>query len=192
MSTAPLATTLTEPRMPPRMRGLRSRRVAGLYISPGHNYFGHHGRPPGTNPSRNVSRVRCVAGRGLVGDRFFDHKPNYRGQITFFSFEVYHELCERLGVTDRDPSVFRRNVLTEGEDLNRYIGREFELQGVRFEGVAECSPCYWMDRAFGEGAHEALNGRGGLRARILTDGILEVESPAECDPQVGETRTCPP
>jgi hypothetical protein len=46
------------------------------------------------------------------------------------------------------------------------------VQGVRFFGSAECRPCYWMNQAIGPGAEEFLRGQGGLRARILTDGIL--------------------
>jgi MOSC domain-containing protein YiiM len=61
-------------------------------------------------------------------------------------------------------------------DLNTLIGVEFEVQGVRFLGSAECSPCYWMDRAFAPGAEAALKGRGGLRAKILSDGVLRVEA----------------
>ena len=106
------------------------------------------------------------------GDRFLDFKPDYKGQITFFSMEVYEDLMARLGVGDRPPSVFRRNVLTRGVDLNTLIGQEFTWQGVRFSGSEECSPCYWMNTAFAEGAHEALKGHGGLRARILSDGVL--------------------
>jgi len=53
------------------------------------------------------------------------------------------------------------------------IGREFEIQGVRFHGTEECRPCYWMEQAFAPGANEFLKGRGGLRAEILSDGICE-------------------
>lgn len=41
-----------------------------------------------------------------------------------------------------------------------------------FQGMAECIPCYWMDTALGPGAEKALRGRGRLRARILSSGIL--------------------
>jgi hypothetical protein len=34
-----------------------------------------------------------------------------------------------------------------------------------------------MNRAIGPGAKEFLKGRGGLRARILTDGILRSTAP---------------
>jgi FdhD protein len=46
------------------------------------------------------------------------------------------------------------------------------LGGVLFEGVEECKPCYWMDAAVAPGANAFLAGRGGLRCRILEDGIL--------------------
>jgi len=120
-----------------------------------------------------VPELLCFANRGIRGDRFFDHKENYQGQITFFADEVYQSLCDDFAVRDKPPSVFRRNVLTRGVDLNSLVGVEFELQGIRFVGTEECRPCYWMNQAFHPGAEEALRGRGGLRARFVTSGILK-------------------
>lgn len=120
-----------------------------------------------------LESVECVAGQGLIGDRFFGHQENYKGQVTFFSEEVYEDLCRLLNIHDRPAWVFRRNLLVRGIDLNALIGKTFSLQAVEFEGVSECSPCYWMNQAFGPGAEQALRGRGGLRARILTDGCLQ-------------------
>ena len=146
--------------------------VEHLYISPEHNYFGHHGQPAGQSPVIELDEASLVAGKGIEGDRFFGWKEDYKGQITFFSHEVYKDLCASLNVTDTPPSVFRRNVIVSGIDLNSLIGQEFILQGIRFRGICECSPCHWMDQAFHPGAESALKGRGGLRARILTSGIL--------------------
>jgi MOSC domain-containing protein YiiM len=146
--------------------------VEHIYISPEHNYFGHHGQPAGTSPVIELDEAPLVAGKGIEGDRFFGWKEDYKGQITFFSHEVYKDVCASLGVTDVPPSVFRRNVIVSGIDLNSLIDQEFALQGIRFRGICECSPCHWMDQAFHPGAESALKGRGGLRARILTSGIL--------------------
>jgi MOSC domain-containing protein YiiM len=143
-----------------------------LYISSGHNFFGHHGREPGQFPAIEVSTLDCVAGRGIRGDRFFDYKESYKGQITFFGLEVFNELFNALAVRDCSPAWLRRNVITRGVDLNQLIDREFEIQGVGFHGTGECKPCYWMDRAIAPGAENFLEGRGGLRARILSDGLL--------------------
>jgi MOSC domain-containing protein YiiM len=151
-------------------------RIKHIFISPGHNFFGHHDKPPGEYPIVECAEVRCLAGRGLEGDRFCDFKADYGGQVTFFSNEVYEEVCAQFGVRDKPASAFRRNVIVEGADLNALIGREFEVQGVRFLGTQESAPCEWMNTAFAPGAEQALAGRGGLRAKILTDGVLRVSA----------------
>jgi MOSC domain-containing protein YiiM len=119
-----------------------------------------------------VPMIECVTSRGIRGDRYFNFKDDYKGQITFFSLDVFDELCAALNAQDASPAAARRNVITRGFDLNEFIGKEFEIQGVRFYGTQECAPCYWMDGAFAPGAKDFLKGRGGLRAKILTDGKL--------------------
>ena len=146
--------------------------ICHLYISAGHNFFGHHGREPDDFSAVEVSSIECVAHQGIRGDRFFDYRPEYKGQITFFSLEVFDELCGKLELQDCSPALVRRNVITRGVDLNALIGKDFEVQGVQFHGTEECRPCYWMDQAIAPGAEEFLKGRGGLRAHISSDGIL--------------------
>ena len=146
--------------------------ICHLYISGGHNFVGHFGREPDAWPMIEVSSVRCVAGRGLLNDRYFNFKDNYKGQITFFSLDVFDELREALQLRGVSPSAVRRNVFTREVDLNEFIGRDFEVQGVHFHGTEESRPCDWMNRAVAPGAKEFLKGRGGLRARILSDGTL--------------------
>lgn len=146
-----------------------------IYISEQHNYFGHHNQPAGTSEIVEVPEANLVEGKGIEGDRFFDYKENYKGQVTFFEYETFRDLQDRFGVFDRGPEAFRRNLITEGVDLNTLIGQEFEVQGIRFEGVEEARPCYWMEQAFCEGAEESLRGKGGLRARVLSSGVLRSE-----------------
>jgi MOSC domain-containing protein YiiM len=146
--------------------------ICHLYVSPGHNFVGHHGREPDAHPAIEVQEIECVAGRGVRGDRYFDFKDDYKGQITFFSVEVFDELCSTLQIQGGSPALARRNVITRGVDLNELIGEQFEVQCVRFLGTEECRPCYWMDGAFAAGARDFLKGRGGLRAKILSNGGL--------------------
>jgi MOSC domain-containing protein YiiM len=151
-------------------------KIRHIYISPGHNFFGHHDQPSGENSTQELKEVECVAGQGLVGDRFFGFKENYKGQITFFATEVFDDVCRRLGVSEKSPGITRRNIITSGVDLNSLVGKEFEIQGVRFVGMAECSPCHWMNDAIAHGAEKLLHARGGLRAKILSDGKLRVDA----------------
>jgi MOSC domain-containing protein YiiM len=77
-----------------------------------------------------------------------------------------------LQIFNKTPAVLRRNLIVSGADLNALVGKQFRLQEVEFEGVEQCRPCEWMDLAFGPGAEQWLKGRGGLRARVLSDGLL--------------------
>jgi MOSC domain-containing protein YiiM len=149
-------------------------KVRQIFISEGHNYFGHHGRAPDDHPLVEVPQIECVTGHGIRGDRFYNYRDNYKGQITFFSFEVFEKLARHFGLTDKSPGAARRNVIMSGVELNDLIGEEFSIQGVRLRGTAHCKPCYWMDHAIAPGAEEFLQGNGGLRAQILSDGVIAV------------------
>lgn len=150
-------------------------RIRHIFISPGHNFIGHHGKPPSGYATLDVREARLIAGRGIEGDRYFDFKDDYKGQVTFFAWEIYERMLEKFGLDGKGPDVFRRNIITEGADLNALIGVEFAVQGLRFLGTQESAPCHWMNAAFAEGAEEALKGHGGLRAKILSDGMLRVD-----------------
>lgn len=146
-----------------------------LYTSPGHNYFGHYGKPSGEHLIVEHAQIELLAGRGVLGDRFLDFKNDYKGQITFIDQAVVEAVREYSANPALPASAFRRNVVIAGLDLNSLIGKRFRLGGLLFEGTQECSPCDWMDQACGKSGTEGLmKGRGGLRCRILQDGKLEL------------------
>ena len=116
--------------------------------------------------------VACEAGRGLAGDRYREMKSGHKRQITFFDLAVHRALQALFPGLAFETDIYRRNVITEGVDLNSLVGHRFRLGGVLFEGVEECRPCYWMDGALGPGAETAMKGHGGLRARILKSGTI--------------------
>ena len=153
-----------------------------LFLSSGHNFFGRHGEPAGRFPALDAAVIRCHAGRGIVGDRFYDYRPGYNGQITFFAWETVVAARGHFRRPHLEAAVFRRNVVTEGVQLNELIGERFLLGGVEFEGVAEAKPCHWMDTVVAPGAEVWLRRQGGVRAKILSDGELH-RGPAEwCAP----------
>lgn len=149
-------------------------RIHHLFISPGHNFFGRHGQAAGENPTLEVPEIMCRAGRGVEGDRFFDYKEDYKGQITFFSWGIYEAAKTKFAVPALSPGAFRRNVVIAGIDITTLIGRRFSVGTVEFEGTVESKPCYWMEQAVAPGTEEWLRGNGGLRAKILKDGPLAV------------------
>jgi MOSC domain-containing protein YiiM len=148
--------------------------IRQIFTSPGHNYFGHHGRAPDNFPLVEVAQIECVAGSGIRGDRFYDYRDEYKGQITFFSLEIFEKLASHFRLTDKSAGDLRRNVVVSGVNLDDLIGEEFSIQGVRLRGTAHCKPCYWMNQAIAPGAEEFLHGNGGLRAQVLNDGVIAV------------------
>ena len=147
-----------------------------IWISSGNDFKGRHGQERLEHGIHSVAQAECVAGMGLRGDRYLGYKPDFKGQVTFFSADVVDAAREHFSRVDLSSSVFRRNLIVRGVDLAEWKGRRFRFQGIEFEGSEECKPCYWMDKAVAPGAESFLSQgfRGGLRARILTNGVSKI------------------
>ena len=146
--------------------------IRHIFISPGHDFVGRYGKGRENHGIQPCESITCTAGMGIEGDRYYGHKEDYKGQITFFSEDVAAALEAHLNISDLDRSAMRRNVLVAGVDLNSLIGKRFQLGELVLTGSEECAPCFWMNEAVGEGAHEWLRGKGGLRCRIEKSGVL--------------------
>ncbi|MFT6070773.1 MAG: MOSC domain-containing protein YiiM [Bacteriovoracaceae bacterium] len=144
-----------------------------IYISPESNYWKHKKGKPGPAPTFSPHEVECHEGRGLVGDRFYDFKKEYGGQVSLMSEDALNELSSVTGVKV-DFEVFRRNLIVSEIDPLELIGKKFSIGTVEFEGSSDCFPCAWMDTAAGEGSFKWLkeNQKGGLRALITKSGII--------------------
>ncbi|MBI1734230.1 MAG: hypothetical protein HYR51_03560 [Candidatus Rokubacteria bacterium] len=124
-----------------------------------------------------VAEARAVPGRGLEGDRYFSGtgyysaKPGAGREITLVEIETIealeHELDLKLAVADT-----RRNVATRGVPLNHLVGREFRVGDVTLRGERLCEPCRHLEGLTQPGVMPALVHRGGLRATILTGGMI--------------------
>lgn len=143
-----------------------------LSISPGHDFFGRHGKGRENHGIVDRDELELVAGSGIVGDRFFDYKEDYKGQLTLFDHAIYEQVMEKFDLPDLEPGAFRRNVVIRGVSLPELIGQRFRIGDLEFTGSEEAKPCYWMDEACAPGTEEFLRGNGGLRCRITKDGTL--------------------
>jgi hypothetical protein len=168
--------------------------ILHLLVSPGHNYFGRPKDGPGPHPTYDLDEVQLVAGKGIVGDRFFGQAAHLDAAVTLFAVEALEAVAAQLGLDAvPDPLLTRRNVVLRGADVNGLRGYAFAVEsangGARAElfGGRPAAPCAWMDRVLSPGAHAALRGRGGLRCRVEADGRLlrgpaALVSPVPLDP----------
>lgn len=69
----------------------------------------------------------------------------------------------------------RRNIVTCGVDLNELVGKEFMAGPVRVRGMRLCEPCSYLAKISYPEALRGLVHKGGLRARILSEGVIRVD-----------------
>ena len=75
------------------------------------------------------------------------------------------------------PGNARRNVVTTGVSLNHLVGREFTVGEARLRGMRLCEPCEHLAELTGQPVVKALIHRGGLRAEIVSGGVIRVGDP---------------
>ena len=130
-------------------------------------------------PMFAVDQVRALVGRGLEGDRYFNQAGTYSmdpqpgREITLIESEAVDAAARVTGV-DFVAVDSRRNIVTRGIALNDLVGREFTVGGVRMRGSRLCEPCDHMVQLCGKPVLRSLAGRGGLRADILSEGLIRV------------------
>ncbi|SDQ89051.1 molybdenum cofactor biosysynthesis protein [Quadrisphaera sp. DSM 44207] len=165
--------------------------VLHLLVSPVHRYFGRPKDGPLTGEDPQPQTAEVVAGKGLVGDRFFGKAAHLDAAVTLLAVEALEAVAAQLGTGPFDPLLARRNAVLRGAELEPLRGRVFALDGgsgpVLLAGRRQASPCAWMDRVLAPGAHAALRGRGGLRCEPLGSGRLHrgpavLLSPVPLDP----------
>lgn len=138
---------------------------------------------PGGKPA-SVREARALPGRGLEGDRYgsgkgtYSNKPGPSRELTLIEIEAIEGLKSDDGLA-LDPGDSRRNVVTRGVPLNHLVGREFTVGGVRAKGVRLCEPCARLASLTDPRAHPGLIHRGGLRAQILSEGVIHVGDPVK-------------
>jgi MOSC domain-containing protein YiiM len=143
--------------------------------------------PAAKAPMQSVNEARVVPGKGIEGDRYFVrqgtfYKPQPDRELTLIEAEAIEALRREFDI-DFDLSASRRNVVTRGVPLNHLVGREFWIGEVKARGLKLCEPCGHLARLSHEKVLPGLVHRGGLRAQILTEGVIRVgEAVKEMDP----------
>jgi MOSC domain-containing protein YiiM len=125
-----------------------------------------------------IDQVTAIPGVGLEGDRYAlklgtFYKPQPDFELTLIEAEAIEAVLReyKLAIAAGEA---RRNVVTRGVPLNHLIGREFTIGPVRIRGLRLCEPCSHLEAITGLPVIKGLRHRGGLRAQILTRGVIHV------------------
>lgn len=130
--------------------------------------------------SKTVERGEAFARAdcGLVGDRYFVENSDVanKGAITLQSIEAIQACNRQLG-SDFAPGDFRRNLITQGIELNSLLGKRFRVGEVLLYAWELCQPCRYLQEMLAADLLTAMHDRGGLRAEILEGGIINPGMP---------------
>ncbi|MDO6562258.1 MOSC domain-containing protein [Amphritea sp. 1_MG-2023] len=134
-------------------------------------------RPARKQAMQVVDAAQALAGLGLEGDHRCCKTPGSARQVTLISSEFIDLIEIYTGIKQIDPSSLRRNLVISGINLNALRHQLFSIGGAVFEATALCHPCVRMDQALGKGGAASMLGYGGLCARILRSGRLQLGDP---------------
>tara|TARA_B100000900_G_C20210608_1_gene565661 strand:- start:181 stop:627 length:447 start_codon:yes stop_codon:yes gene_type:complete len=121
-----------------------------------------------------VESVEVVANKGILGDRHFKEYNDPYSQLSLIESENidFYNIKYSLNI----PYVeFRRNIVTEGIQLNNLIGKRFSVGSVELEGIDLCRPCRHLSELLNQDniIKEFLR-KGGLRCQILSSSTISV------------------
>ena len=123
---------------------------------------------------RNVSSVQALAGKGLLNDRKFMNDNNNKSQLTFIEIENINYVNKIL--VSKIPAInFRRNIITQGVNLNDLNGKEFFVGPVKVKAHDLCRPCKYLQQLLNQkNLMKELLLKGGLRCEILINGKISI------------------
>ena len=120
-----------------------------------------------------INSIDVMSGKGIIGDRHYQDTNDNRGQITLIEKENidYYNNKFKTKIPYID---FRRNIITEGVELNNLIKKKIEIGTVKILPYELCKPCLHLEQMIKKRdiIKEFLR-RGGLRCEVLVSGKIK-------------------
>ncbi|MHC4267903.1 MAG: MOSC domain-containing protein [Planctomycetota bacterium] len=117
------------------------------------------------------NKVTVRSNFGIVGD--YRSEKFQLGQITLIETETIDAMSRKLGY-NVPAGASRRQIMVKGIKLNELVGQNLRLGQILVRVEDKCNPCNNMEKKIGPGAKNAMDGKGGIRCRIIEGGELHV------------------
>jgi len=119
-----------------------------------------------------MKSVDAVKGKGLLNDRKIKENNDIKSQLTLIEIENIN-YYNKVSKSSIKPLNFRRNIVTQGVQLNKLINKEFSIGTVKVKGQDLCRPCKYLQEFLGQkNLVKELIQKGGLRCEILSSGKI--------------------
>lgn len=133
-------------------------------------------RPARGEPMQALAQVMAAPGKGLDGDRFRG-RPASKRQVTLIQAEHLDVMRSLLPGVNITAALLRRNLVISGINLLALKGQTFRVGAALLQGTSICAPCSKMELALGTGGYNAMRGHGGICARVIEEGLLQIGDP---------------
>ena len=121
-----------------------------------------------------MNSVDAVKGKGLLGDRKFKENNEKKSQLTLIEIENIN-YYNKTTFSTIEPLNFRRNIITEGIELNKLINKEFSIGNIKVKAHDLCRPCKYLQELLNQKNFvKELLLKAGLRCEILTTGKISI------------------
>lgn len=148
-------------------------------------------RPARREPVVQVQQVEALVDRGLMGDRAAEKTPWRTGgnkrQVTLIQAEHMPVVAAFTQKGHVDPAWLRRNLVVSGLNLlaTKAMFKDEPMivrigAHVMLEITGPCEPCSRMEELLGPGGYNAMRGHGGVNARVLAGGAIQVGDAITC------------
>ena len=126
--------------------------------------------------ARTVAGTIALAGIGLADDRLGQRGESELStrQVTLIQAEHLAVIARLARVEQVDPVGLRRNLVISGINLLALKNACLQVGGALLEIVGPCQPCSRMEETIGPGGYAAMRGHGGMTARVLATGPINV------------------
>ena len=135
-----------------------------------------------------INHAKVNAGSGIEGDRYAlgtgayskvePAKVRHVSLISSSGIETANDWLKAGDEPTFNGSETRRNIVLDGitaTELNDLIGKQFQLGNLQLLGTELCTPCERPAQLMSKPSFmEAFEGRGGIRAEVLSTGTLSI------------------
>ena len=130
--------------------------------------------PNNNQPIKEVNSIEVLANKGIVGDRHFHDSNDPYNQLSLIESENIDEYNIKYGL--EIPYIdFRRNIVTQGIQLNDLIGKKLKVGNVELEGIELCRPCRHLTEMLDQkNILKEFMRKGGLRCQIISSSKINI------------------
>ncbi|UFH55988.1 MOSC domain-containing protein [Spirosoma sp. KNUC1025] len=129
-------------------------------------------RPERREAVEVVNAIDVSEKKGIIGDHYSGQSGNRH--VTLIQAEHLPVVAALTGRNTLDPGLLRRNIVISGLNLLALKDHQLQIGEVILKVTGQCHPCSKMETALGPGGYNAMRGHGGLTAKVIKEGRIQV------------------